>query len=82
MEKIKYMLKEGALWATFLVATTAFCYGFAMIIGLILRSFLWGDMMKRRSVRPVKDKRIFSRTADGGKAINISRPLFRGGIRF
>lgn len=38
--------------------------------------------MKRRSVRPRKDKRIFARTADGGKAINISRPLFRGGIRF
>ena len=40
MEKIKYMLKEGALWAAFLVAATAFCYGFAVIVGLIMHSFL------------------------------------------
>lgn len=38
--------------------------------------------MVRKSVKPSRDKRIFSRTADSGKAINISRPLFRGGIRF
>ena len=40
MKKFRYMLKEGALWAAFLVAATAFCYGFAVIVGLILRSFL------------------------------------------
>lgn len=38
--------------------------------------------MKRVKVKRARDKRIFSQTANSGKAINISRPLFRGGIRF
>lgn len=37
--------------------------------------------MKRRSVRPKTDKKIFTRTAAKSKAINLGAKIFRGGTR-
>lgn len=35
----------------------------------------------RKRVRPSKDKKIFSRTAQKSKKINIEPTVYRGGIR-
>lgn len=38
--------------------------------------------MKRRKANPKFDKKIFARTANKVKAINLPQKAFRGGIRF
>ena len=38
-------------------------------------------MYKRKAVKPHKDKKIFARTADKTKKININPKISRGGIR-
>lgn len=40
-------------------------------------------VVKARSpVKPSKDKQVFKKTSVNSKKINISPPMFRGGIRF
>ena len=38
--------------------------------------------MKRQRMKARVDRKMFSKTADRTKAINVNVPLFRGGIRF
>lgn len=38
-------------------------------------------MSKRRSMKPKKDKRVFTQTANSVKKINVKPKLARGGIR-
>lgn len=38
--------------------------------------------MRRKSMNPRKDKRVFTNTADRTKAINVKPVIRRGGIRF
>ena len=36
----------------------------------------------RSPVKPSKDKQVFKNTSVNSKKINVSPPMFRGGIRF
>lgn len=38
--------------------------------------------MRRKSMKPRKDKRVFTNTADRTKVINVKPVIRRGGIRF
>lgn len=40
-----------------------------------------GAKMKRKKMKPKKDKRIFSQTAKKTKAINVTPKIMRGGTR-
>lgn len=38
--------------------------------------------MRRKTMKPRKDKRVFTNTADKTKPINVKPVIRRGGIRF